>query len=90
MASRSTRAGPRNGIGCDVVLYQAGTDPHADDPLGGVLTTEQLALRDRTVFERYLELGVPVVTNLAGGYQRPVQRVVALHVATLRRYAAVS
>ena len=27
---------------CDVVLYQAGADPHIDNPLGGILTTEQL------------------------------------------------
>lgn len=26
---------------CDVLLYQAGADPHVDDPLGGWLTTEQ-------------------------------------------------
>lgn len=25
--------------GCDVLLYQAGADPHIDDPLGGWLTT---------------------------------------------------
>ncbi len=30
---------------CDVVLYQAGADPHIDDPLGGWLTTQQLARR---------------------------------------------
>ena len=28
---------------CDLVLYQAGADPHLDDPLGGILTTEQMA-----------------------------------------------
>ena len=27
---------------CEVILYQAGADPHVDDPLGGWLTTEQL------------------------------------------------
>jgi acetoin utilization deacetylase AcuC-like enzyme len=27
---------------CDVVLYQAGADPHVDDPLGGVLSTVQM------------------------------------------------
>lgn len=31
---------------CGIVLYQAGADPHIDDPLGGWLTTEQLAWRD--------------------------------------------
>ena len=36
--------------GCDLLLYQAGADPHIHDPLGGFLTTEELAMRDRTVF----------------------------------------
>jgi acetoin utilization deacetylase AcuC-like enzyme len=35
----------------DLVLYQAGADVHVDDPLGGVLTTEQMIERDRTVFQ---------------------------------------
>jgi acetoin utilization deacetylase AcuC-like enzyme len=52
---------------CDLVLYQAGADPHVDDPLGGLLTTEQMAWRDRTVFEHLGHL--PMVWNLAGGYQ---------------------
>ncbi len=56
--------------GCDVLLYQAGADPHVDDPLGGWLTTEQLAHRDRGVFETAKALGLPVAWNLAGGYQR--------------------
>jgi hypothetical protein len=32
---------------CDVLLYQAGADPHINDPLGGWLTTAQLRERDR-------------------------------------------
>lgn len=55
--------------GCDVVLYQAGADPHVDDPLGGVMTTAELAQRDDIVFTTLRELGIPVVWNLAGGYQ---------------------
>jgi hypothetical protein len=54
---------------CDVLLYQAGADPHIDDPLGGWLTDAQLAQRDRLVFETCRELGLPVAWNLAGGYQ---------------------
>ena len=54
--------------GCDVVLYQAGADPHIDDPLGGWLTTEQLRLRDRIVFETLAQMQIPVAWNLAGGY----------------------
>lgn len=74
---------------CDVVLFQAGVDPHIDDPLGGALTSEQLAERDRLVFSTCRASGVPVVVNLAGGYQRPLQRVVQLHVQTLLELASV-
>lgn len=55
---------------CDVVLYQAGADPHVDDPLGGWLTTEQLRRRDAIVFTELRRLGVPAAWNLAGGYQQ--------------------
>ncbi len=56
--------------GCDVVLYQAGADPHVDDPLGGFLTTEELRERDARVFEGLARQSTPVVWNLAGGYRR--------------------
>ncbi|HNE27181.1 MAG TPA: hypothetical protein PLH12_08580 [Pseudomonadales bacterium] len=55
---------------CDVVLYQAGADPHMDDPLGGFLTTSQLRDRDLLVFKKLRQYGVPVAWNLAGGYQQ--------------------
>jgi acetoin utilization deacetylase AcuC-like enzyme len=78
--------------GCDVVLYQAGADQHVDDPLGGVLTTEQLAQRDRIVFETLGELGIPVAWNFAGGYQREadgsIPKVIEIHSNTAR--AAIS
>jgi acetoin utilization deacetylase AcuC-like enzyme len=54
---------------CNVIWYQAGADPHIKDPLGGFLTTAQLMERDKLVFEVAKSLGVPVVWNLAGGYQ---------------------
>jgi acetoin utilization deacetylase AcuC-like enzyme len=54
---------------CDLILYQAGADPHIDDPLGGLLTTDQLRERDRLVFEMANSLGIPIAWNLAGGYQ---------------------
>ena len=54
---------------CDLLLYQAGADPHIDDPLGGWLTSDQLYRRDRTVFDGLRRLGIPVAWNLAGGYQ---------------------
>ena len=69
---------------CDLVLYQAGADPHVDDPLGGFLTTAQLLLRDRQVFEGLRQRGMPVVWDLAGGYQTPLSRVIEIHVNTMR------
>jgi acetoin utilization deacetylase AcuC-like enzyme len=69
--------------GCDVVLYQAGADPHLHDPLGGWLTTEQLRERDRLVFAHCRALRLPVAWNLAGGYQNPLSKVIAIHDNTM-------
>lgn len=68
---------------CDVILYQAGADPHVDDPLGGWLTTDQLAERDLAVFVATRALGVPVAWNLAGGYQKPLRKVLDIHDNTM-------
>ena len=69
---------------CDLVLYQAGADPHVNDPLGGWLTTEQLRRRDQLVFEAFSRLDVPVAWNLAGGYQEPFSRVLEIHDNTMK------
>ena len=69
---------------CDVVLYQAGADPHIDDPLGGFLTTAELAERDRRVFQCLHDCALPVAWNLAGGYQQPLTKVIAIHKNTYR------
>jgi acetoin utilization deacetylase AcuC-like enzyme len=73
----------------DLVLYQAGADVHVEDPLGGVLTTEQMIERDRVVFEAAVQTGVPIAWNLAGGYQEPLSRVVTLHVNTMHQCAQI-
>ena len=67
-----------------LVVYQAGADPHVNDPLGSVgLTTEQMRERDRYVFEGLRERNIPALFVLAGGYQRPMrERLVPLHVNT--------
>ena len=75
--------------GFDLVLYQAGADVHVDDPLGGVLTTEQMIERDQLVFDVARASGTPIAWNLAGGYQEPLGKVVALHVNTLRECVRV-
>ena len=78
---------------CDLLLYQAGADAHIDDPLGGWMTDEQLAERDRIVFDVAATTGLPVPWNLAGGYQRDAQGgiepVLAIHRRTMRACAGV-
>lgn len=68
----------------DLVIYQAGADQHRDDPLGGLLTNVEMRERDQIVFDGFYENSVPVVWTLAGGYQRPVDKVLALHDQTMR------
>lgn len=73
---------------CQVLLYQAGADPHVDDPLGGWMTTDELAERDEIVFEVCAKLGIPIAWNLAGGYQRDesgsIEPVLTIHRNTMK------
>lgn len=73
---------------CDIVLYQASADPHVEDPLGGALTSAQLRLRDRTVFNNFAALEIPLVWNIAGGYQNPIENVLDVHNATVEECLA--
>lgn len=70
--------------GCSIVLYQAGADPHEHDPYSrGILSTKQLFERDEIVFHALAAFGVPVVWNLAGGYQTPLRKVLDIHDNTM-------
>lgn len=79
----------------DVVLYQAGADPHINDPLGGILTTLEMRRRDRMVFRRLCggERRFALAWNLAGGYQRDssggILPVLELHLNTWREAETV-
>ena len=57
----------------DVVLYNAGMDPHERSPVGGLpgITRDVLAARERIVFQWCRDRGVPVAFVLAGGYLGP-------------------
>lgn len=53
----------------DLVLYDAGVDPHINDRLGRLrLTDEGLARRDRYVIENTLSRGIPTAGVIGGGY----------------------
>ena len=77
---------------CDIVLYQAGADPHIND-WGAWLTTDEMRLRDALVFEGLHRRGVPVAWNLAGGYQKEpdgsIPKVLAIHDNTVRECVKV-
>lgn len=78
---------------CDIVLYQAGADQHVLDPLGGIFTTRQMMTRDSIVFHACRELRIPLVWNLAGGYQRTerggIEPVLTLHRQTMERCISI-
>ncbi|MEE4351071.1 MAG: histone deacetylase [Pacificimonas sp.] len=59
----------------DLVLYQAGVDPHQDDRLGRLsLTDAGLAARDAYVRDLCREAGVPFASVLGGGYSSDAGR----------------
>lgn len=74
----------------DIILYQAGADQHEEDPLGGFLNNEEMQKRDYLVLSFAKENNIPIVWNLAGGYQevitdtsRSIQKVLDIHNATM-------
>lgn len=68
---------------CDFIIYNAGVDSHKDDPLGGYLTTEEIKLRERIVFDFIRRMKIPMSVTLAGGYQKDsfggISKVLELH-----------
>jgi hypothetical protein len=57
------------------------------------MTTDQLAGRDRIVFETAAQIGVPVAWNLAGEYQRDsaggIEPVLEIHRNTVKACVSV-
>jgi acetoin utilization deacetylase AcuC-like enzyme len=67
----------------DLVLYQAGVDPLAEDALGRLsLTHRGLRARDRAVFEAAWSRAVPLVLTLGGGYAKPIEASLTAHLGT--------
>jgi len=71
---------------CDIVLIQLGADACSDDPLGHKWTLEQMRLRDRIVFQQCKKYNLPLVWNLAGGYQDNFENVLSLHRISAEEY----
>jgi acetoin utilization deacetylase AcuC-like enzyme len=71
----------------DLVFYNAGVDPHAEDLLGRLaLTDHGLMARDRHVIETCLRRGVPLACVVGGGYGEDLDRLARRH-STVHRAA---
>jgi acetoin utilization deacetylase AcuC-like enzyme len=68
----------------DLVLYQAGVDPHVDDRLGRLaLTDEGLVARDSFIVREARRRGLPIASALGGGYGTDPRPVAERHAASM-------
>jgi acetoin utilization deacetylase AcuC-like enzyme len=75
-------------LGFDLVLYNAGMDPHEDCSIGGLkgITSEVIRQREQMVFAWGRKHNVPIAFVLAGGYtghRMWEERLSALHAMTV-------
>ncbi len=68
----------------DLLLYQAGVDPHEGDKLGRLaLSNAGLKARDRYVVTEARQRGVPVASALGGGYGSDQREVAGRHARSM-------
>lgn len=68
----------------DILFYNAGVDPHADDRLGLLnLSDEGLRGRDRAVLSFAAAHAIPVAIVMGGGYSKDASAVAARHMVTV-------
>jgi acetoin utilization deacetylase AcuC-like enzyme len=68
----------------DLILYQAGVDPHADDKLGRIaLTDAGLTARDRFVADQARRRGIPLASTPGGGYGDDKAAIAQRHAACI-------
>ena len=73
----------------DLVIYQAGVDPHVDDRLGRLaLSDAGLACRERFVAETCIARGLPLASTLGGGYGIDRMAVARRHARSIIALAA--
>ena len=69
----------------DLILYQGGVDPHADDRLGRLaLSDDGLAQRDQFIAQLARRYGIPLASTPGGGYGHDKTVIAARHAATVR------
>ncbi|MEH3046881.1 histone deacetylase family protein [Sphingomonas adhaesiva] len=68
----------------DLILYQGGVDPFADDRLGRLaLSQDGLVRRDRLIAALAIARGVPVASTVGGGYGDDVMALAQRHVRVI-------
>ena len=68
----------------DLLLYQAGVDPHVDDRLGRLaLSDAGLEKRDRMVIRQARDRNIPVASALGGGYGQDHRAVALRHARSM-------
>ena len=68
----------------DLVIYQAGVDPHVDDRLGRLaLSDDGLTCRDRFVAAACIARELPLASTLGGGYGTDRAKVAARHARSI-------
>ncbi|MEJ7927866.1 histone deacetylase [Sphingobium sp. AN641] len=76
--------GAIDGFAPDLILYQAGVDPHRDDRLGRLaLSDDGLVARDRFVMRAAARRGIPLASTLGGGYGEDRMAIARRHVASM-------
>lgn len=75
----------------DAIIYDAGVDIHINDDLGHLdISTEGVFLRDKLVFDRCEQKGLPVAAVIGGGYQRDIAALVDVHLQLFRAAGVIS
>lgn len=75
----------------DVIIYNAGTDILADDPLGRLsISPEGIKQRDQITFECARSRNIPIVMLTSGGYQRTNARIIADSIINLNSLNLIS
>lgn len=72
----------------ELILYQGGVDPFADDRLGRLaLTQDGLDRRDRLVAALARDRGIPLASTVGGGYGDDVMALATRHVRVIATFA---
>lgn len=72
------------------IFYQCGVDILECDKLGRLsVTLEGCKQRDRIVFEKVKEYGVPIVCSLGGGYSKYLRNIIDAHVNTFKEIQSI-